>query len=46
MPYTQNWGISRNALQSPLNNNEQVGYWDSEKSKWFSPGDEGHDGRT
>jgi len=46
MPYTQNWGISRNALQSPLNNNEQVGYWDSEKSKWFNPGDEGHDGRT
>ena len=22
MPYTQNWGISRNAFQSPLNNNE------------------------
>ncbi len=23
MPYTQNWGISRNAFQSPLNNNEE-----------------------
>ena len=23
MPYTQNWGISRNAFQSPLNNNEK-----------------------
>ena len=22
MPYTQNWGISRNAFQSPLNNDE------------------------
>jgi len=48
MPYTQNWGISRNALQSPLNNNgdKLIPYWDAENRKWYNVGDEGHDGRT
>jgi len=33
MPYAQNWGISRNAFQSPLNDNEPSGFGPMERYK-------------